>query len=379
MRIGIDCRLWNETGVGRYTRNLVTNLARLDKKNDYVLFAKSEDEKAIKSVVSGQWSVVTTDVSWHGLQEQIRLPKILNDQNLDLMHFPYLSVPIFYNKPYVVTVHDLIINRFATGRASTLPLPVYFAKRVGYHAVLANAVYRSKKIIVPSNAVKTDLLRTYRNVSSDKVEVTYEGGFDIEIKNKKLNIKDENKELVEGKYLIRVGNFYPHKNVERLLLAFHDFVYSDYDNHAIKLVLVGKRDYFSKRIEKQIELLNMSSNVVFYENAKDVDLISLYQNAIATIIPSFAEGFSLTAVESMSLGTPVVASDIPVHREICGSAAIYCNPADINDMNQKINFACSLVEDSRKELIEQGKKQAKNFSWRKMAEDTLKIYNSITP
>lgn len=377
MKIGIDCRLWDETGVGRYTRNLVTNLVGLDKKNEYILFVRTQDVSQVRLIVKGRMSIVETDVSWHGISEQIRLPRILNDANLNLMHFPYFSVPIFYNKPFIVTVHDLIINRFATGRASTLPLIVYFTKRVGYHAVLANAVYRSKKIIVPSNAVKNDLLRTYRNINSEKVEATYEGGFEINIKNKKLNIKDENKKLVEGKYLLRVGNFYPHKNVERLLLAFHDFVYSDYDNHAIKLVLVGKRDYFSKRIEKQTELLNMSSSVVFYENARDEDLISLYQNAVVTIIPSFAEGFSLTAVESMSLGTPVVASDIPVHREICGSAAIYCDPTDINDMKQKINFACSLVEISRKELIEQGKKQAKNFSWKKMAEQTLNIYNSV--
>lgn len=375
MRVGIDVRLWRETGVGRYIRNLVTNLVSLDKKNNYVLFARSDDEKSIGlSVQDSRFSVIQTDIPWHGVQEQIRLPKILNEQNLDLMHFPYFSVPIFYNKLFVVTVHDLIINRFATGRASTLPLPIYFAKRVGYHAVLANAIYRAKKIIVPSNSVKNDLLGTYRNVNSDKVEVTYEGGFENKMKDERLKMKDK---LIEGKYLLRVGNFYPHKNVEKLILAFHDFVYSDYRNHAIKLILVGKRDYFSKRIEKQRELLNMSSNVVFYEDARDKDLISLYKGAIATVIPSLEEGFSLTAVESMSCGTPVVVSDIPVHREICGSAAIYFNPADLNDIRQKIDFAVSLVEDSRKELIGQGKMQAKNFSWHKMSQDTLKIYNSI--
>src|SRR3990167_11343355 len=195
MRIGIDCRLWDETGVGRYIRNLVTNLSRIDKKNEYVLFARTQDENSIKSIVSGQWLVVKADFPWHSIAEQILFPKLLNKENLDLMHFPYFSVPIFYNKPFLVTIHDLIVNRFNTGRASTLPLPLYFAKRIGYHAVLSNAIYRAKKIIVPSNAVRDDLLGTYRNVSSNKVVVTYEGGFES-----KLKVKSEKFKMIEGKY-----------------------------------------------------------------------------------------------------------------------------------------------------------------------------------
>ena len=390
MKIGIDCRLWDETGVGRYIRNLVTNLSRIDKKNEYVLFARTQDENSIKSIVSGpadakalagkQWLVVKADFPWHSLAEQILFPKLLNKENLDLMHFPYFSVPIFYNKPFLVTIHDLIVNRFNTGRASTLPLPLYFAKRIGYHAVLSNAIYRAKKIIVPSNAVRDDLLRTYRNINASKIGVTYEGGFEDKVKSQNSKFKNEsqNSKIVEGRYILRVGNFYPHKNVEGLFLAFKDFLYDTYENHDVKLVLVGKRDYFFKRIEREIEKLNIGSNVIFVENATDMDLVNLYRNAVATIVLSFMEGFSLTAVEAMSLGSPVVVSDIPVHREICGNSAIYCNPSNINDIKQKIGFVCSMVEDSRNELIAQGKKRAKQFSWEKMAKQTLMIYNSFS-
>src|SRR3990167_10003333 len=177
MRIGIDVRLWNQTGVGRYIRNLVTNLAEIDKKNEYVLFARSEDKNEIDPFIhDSRFMIEVADVSWHSIAEQIQLPKILNQQNLDLMHFPYFSVPFLYNKPFVVTVHDLIINKFNTGKASTLPYPIYFTKRLGYHAVLANAVYRAKKIIVPSNSVKKDLQKTYINLRDSKIVVTYEGG-----------------------------------------------------------------------------------------------------------------------------------------------------------------------------------------------------------
>lgn len=371
MRIGIDCRLWGETGVGRYIRNLVSNLAKIDKKNEYVLFVRSQDVKALKLEI-GNWKLEIADFPWHSITEQILFPKLLNKENLDLMHFPYFSVPIFYNRPFIVTIHDLIVSRFNTGRASTLPLPLYFTKRIGYRAVFSNAVYRAKKIIVPSNIVRDDLISEYPNIDISKIEVTHEGGFESNLK-----LKTKNPKLVEGRYILRVGNFYPHKNVEGLLLAFKGFLYDNYENHDVKLVLVGKRDYFFKRIEKQIEKLNIETNVVFFENASDSDLHFLYFNAQATIVPSFSEGFSLTAVEAMSLGCPVIASDIPVHREICGSAAIYCNPNDVNDIKQKINFACSLIEESRNELISQGKVQAKRFSWQKMTKETLMIYNSF--
>ena len=129
MKIGIDIRLWNQTGVGRYIRNLVLNLAEIDKKNGYVLFARSEDFQSIKSEIKNpNWKLVKADIKWHSISEQINFPSILNKENLDLVHFPYFSVPIFYNKPYVLTIHDLIIDHFPTGKASTLFLPFYYFK-----------------------------------------------------------------------------------------------------------------------------------------------------------------------------------------------------------------------------------------------------------
>ncbi len=369
MKIGIDCRLAKQTGVGRYTRNLIINLLKLDKKNEYVLFARAEDVSDVKKFVKNDIKIVTSNIPWHGFAEQFEFPKVLNRENLDLVHFPYFSVPVFYYKPFVVTIHDLIVNRFATGRASTLPYPVYFAKRMGYQAVIASAVYRSTKIIVPSKTVKADLLKSYRNVNPSKVEVTYEGPIENSSKTK-------TKPRVEGKYFLRVGNFYPHKNVENLIAAFKDFIFDSYDNKDARLVLVGKKDYFWNKISNVISRSNIENNIVFIDNPSDQDLTALYENAVATIVPSFMEGFSLTAVEAMFCGSLLVASDIPVHREICGDSAIYFNPKDTNDMRQKIGFAFSLVESSREDLIIQAKKQSEKFSWSKMAQETLNIYES---
>lgn len=371
MRIGIDCRFWSQTGVGRYTRNLVENLQILDKENEYVLFVNPKDEKSVVEILNkGKWSIIPTDISWHSVSEQIKFPKVLNSQNLDLVHFPYFSVPVFYKKPFVITVHDLIVKKYNTGRASTLPLPLYLLKRAGYHAVLGSAIGRAKKIIVPSEAVEESMESEYPAIDKNKIVVTYEGGFESKLKAQSLKLK-----AIKGRYLLRVGNFYPHKNVEGLLkafsLLFEDKEFAD----DLKLVLVGRRDYFYHKIEKLIEKLNLGPKVVFIENPGDESLACLYKNSVATVAPSFAEGFSLTTVEAMSLGSIVLASDISVHREICGTAAVYCNPRIAADIKQKINSILNLSESERKKIIEEGKKQSEKFSWEKMAKETLRIYN----
>src|SRR3989344_6655959 len=104
MRIGIDARLIHETGVGRYIQALLSHLPQIDTHNEYVVFVRT---KADSVEISKNWEIIYTDVSWHTVQEQMRMPKIYEQARLELLHVPYFSVPIFMRVPYVVTIHDL--------------------------------------------------------------------------------------------------------------------------------------------------------------------------------------------------------------------------------------------------------------------------------
>ncbi len=175
MRIGIDARLWNESGVGRYTRNLVLQLQEIDKENEYVLFVLDKDkEEILKQVQNDKFSLAKADIHWHTIEEQLKFPQILDEENLDLVHFPYFSVPIFYNRPFVVTIHDLILHHFPTGQASTLPFPFYWVKLFGYRFVIFMTAKKSRKILTVSNATKQEIV-DHLGVSSEKIVVTYEG------------------------------------------------------------------------------------------------------------------------------------------------------------------------------------------------------------
>lgn len=371
MVIGIDCRLWNQTGVGRYTRNLVKNLIELDKNNKYILFVQTKEKEEIFNLIfqNANFKLVVADIKWHSIEEQINLPGILQKERLDLMHFPYFSIPYFYSGKYIMTLHDLINNKINTGKASTLPYPLFILKKSAYKIVISNAIKKSIKIIVPSQSVKKDLLDLYPKLSEDedKVEVTYEGGFEKNLKSVQKN--------KYGKYFLRVGNFYPHKNVETLLFSFSRLI-KDKRYNLIKLVLVGKKDFFYNKIKKIISDFSLEKNIIFVENPKDSELYNLYANSIATIIPSLMEGFSLTAVEAMSLKNIVIASDISVHREICQDNALFFNPKDKESLKEKMEYVLNLPTSTRENLIKNGYQRSEVFSWKIMAEKTLGIYES---
>jgi glycosyltransferase involved in cell wall biosynthesis len=366
MKIGIDCRLWSETGVGRYIRNLVLNLQKIDKKNEYCLFVLSKDkDEILKLVQNGRIKIIRADIRWHTLEEQLKFPSLLNKENLDLMHFPYFAVPVLYGRPFIITIHDLITDHYSTGHASTLPIPFYYLKKGAYKLVINMAAKKARKIIAVSNATKNDIVDRLK-ISPQKIVVTYEG-VDDKISNLKLQIPNI---FQNSKYFLYVGNAFPHKNLDRLIEAFKIL---DAD---MKLVLVGKEDYFYKRLKNQIKEMDLSEKVIFLKNVDDKELSSLYRNAQALILPSLMEGFGLPALEAMANNCLVLASKIPALEEVCGDAAIYFDPRNIQDIAEKINMVHLSDANHYDDKREKGLKRAKLFSWSKMAKETLEVYES---
>lgn len=364
MRIGIDGRLWGQTGVGRYIRNLVLNLQKIDHKNDYVLFARNEDYSDIRAQISDiRWQIVRTDIKWHTASEQIKFASILNKQKLDLVHFPYFSVPVFYNKPFIVTIHDLIINHFPTGKASTLAFPIYRIKLFAYKLIIKKAAQKAKKIITVSNATREEIV-DHLKIKENKIEVIYEAA-DLTICHQPSAISRK-----YGKYFLYVGNAYPHKNLEKLIQAFNNLKDLGSKSQDLRLILVGKKDYFYQRLEKE----NKSDRIIFFGKATDDELSSFYSNAIALVAPSLMEGFGLPVLEAMSLKCLVVASDISAFREIAQDDILYFNPQDVNDISEKLKDVIENENKYKKEKLEKAFEKTKNFSWEKSAKETLRVY-----
>lgn len=367
MKIGIDARLWNETGVGRYTRNLVRELKKLDTKNEYVLFVLNKDkDEILKQVQNDNFKLVPANIRWHSLKEQYQFPQIINQEKIDLMHFTYFSIPIFYSGRFIITIHDLIIHHFDTGEASTLPSLIYKAKRLGYRLVVRIAALKAQKIITVSHTTKEEIV-AHLGVLPEKIEVLYEGideGLIKKTLKKPANIPRD--------YIVYVGNAYPHKNLKTLLNAY-DMLTKKQKDTKTKLIMVGKKDFFYNRLRKEISQLT-PNGIIFYENITDQELAYLYQNARCYITASFMEGFGLPLIEAMANKCLVVASDIAIHKEICKDAALYFNPHDASSLAKVLFEVLTTTKDKYQKNRADGLERAKDFSWEKMAKQTLQIY-----
>lgn len=373
MRIGIDARFYGPAGkgLGRYTQKLIENLEKIDKINQYFVFLRKDNFEEYQPQ-NKNFQKVLADYRWYTFSEQIKFPRLLRKYKLDLMHFPHFNVPIFYFGKFIVTIHDLILIHFPTIRSSTLSPVTYWMKFLAYKIVIKSAVYRSSKIIAVSRFTKSDILKKYPRIPNEKIVVTYEACDDFGMLSPNKDKEILAKYGIIKPYLIYVGNVYPHKNPERLTLAFAS---AKNKIKGLKLVFVGGDDYFYKRLKKFV-VEHKVRDVIFSGYLPDYELDILLHNAVAYIRPSLYEGFELPPLEAMAKGVPVLSSNHSCALEILGNSVLYFNPKSIQDMARVIIKICA-NESLRKELIQKGYAQTQKYSWKKMAKKTLNLYNNL--
>jgi glycosyltransferase involved in cell wall biosynthesis len=384
-RIGIDARFYGPLGkgLGRYVQEVIDNIINLDsgleQEFEYVIFLSPDNIEEFSST-NPLVEKRLVSLRWYSWREQLFFPFILKKAKLDLVHFPHFNVPIFSSIPFVVTIHDLILTRFPSRRASMLPAILYWFKQAAYRFIISVAVRRASKIITVSKFTRQDIINQF-HADPNKLAVTYEGVADL-VNDSEDTITDAENILslygIRRPFLLYVGNAYPHKNLESLVSVFASLRQHQPN---LSLVMVGKDDYFYQRVKiKAINLGLCSSlanaSVIFPGYVPDNHLRFLYRQALVYVFPSLYEGFGLPPLEAMSAGCPVASSDQASLPEIIGEAAMYFNPYDKKDMLEKLNY---LINDEayRHQLVVRGYERVKIFSWRECAKMTLDIYRQI--
>jgi len=372
MKILIDARFWGleNSGLGRYTMNLVDNLITLDNINNYTILLRKKYFNLLN--FPSNWEKIQTDFKHYTVAEQIKLPKIISTQKSDIVHFPHFNIPIFYKGKFVITIHDLIMHKFRGTKTTTLPAPLYLLKRSAYLYAFSNAVRRAEKIIVPSDFVKQQLQKSYK-LSEDKIKVIYEG-VDQRPKLTTSRLSVLKKYNLHSQYFIYTGNAYPHKNLSRALEAIVEL--NKNSRQKILFAIVSSRNVFTKRLEKIINDLNAKEFVKLLGFVPDNELTLLYKESLGFVYPSLMEGFGLPGLEAMAAGTLLLGSDIPVFREIYKKNIVYFNPYDYTAIKKAMQSVLELDDKTREGVIENGRKFVKNYSWSKMAQQTLKVYET---
>ena len=364
MRIGIDARLYGvkHTGIGRYTQNLILNLAKADRKNTYVIFGSEEIREEIESLKRFEFVKLTTRI--YSLGEQLINPFVFKKAKLDLLHVPHFNAPIFYSGRLVITLHDLI-KHFSTGKDTTTHSPaIYWIKHWAYRLIVRVNLTKAVSVIVPSNFWR-DYLVDKLHIPADKVHVTYEAvdkKFTLDKKLKPQKVLSQYG--LEKPFLIYTGNLYPHKNVPFLIEAVNRF--NQTHKHQITLAIVCSRQVFK-------DAISPSRYVKLLGYVPDNDLSVLYTQALALVQPSLMEGFGLTGLEAMQLDLPVLSANASCLPEAYGDAALYFDPYKVSDLIEKLNLIVTQPEVLR-DLVKKGRQRRKLFSWYKTAKQTLAVY-----
>ena len=361
-KIVIDARELRTT-TGRYIERLLDKLQDIDTdlSHRYIVLLSPKDMEGW-TPRSKRFTKVACPYKEFTFAEQVGLLVQLVRLQPDLVHFGMVQQPILYQGKVVTTMHDLTTLRFDNPTKNPF---VFRLKQQIYWWVNYIAAHKSKAIITPTDYVKDDVARAMR-VNSRKITVTYEAGDTITAKAEAVD------ELVDKQFIMYVGRPQPHKNLTRLIEAYSRLKQGRPELH---LVLAGKRDALYRRHAHDVERLGIP-DVHFTGFVSDGQLRWLYEHCAAYVFPSLSEGFGLPPLEAMTHGAPVVSSNATCLPEVLGEAVRYFDPMDTEAMADAIKAVLTRPE-LRQKLVAAGYKQVKKYSWTRMAEQTLAIYNSV--
>ena len=370
MRIAYNGRFLSTpkiTGVERVAYNLLKNLVKNDKNNEYFIFAgNSERIKGIldyPKVTFIKCYLHKNRILRH-LWEQICLPFLVKKYKCDILFNPVNTAPIYGVEKSILFLCDV----------SFLINPEWFSKsfRYMYCSLIPVLVKKVKKIITISKSSKEDIVK-YLKVKDSKVEVVYPA-VDEKFNNKKLN---KNKDVlriynIREPFILFTGSLEPRKNLVNLIKSFIELKKSTKIKH--KLVIVGVRNPNFHKLELKIDKIINDILLLGYVN--DEQLKVLYQEADVFIYPSLYEGFGLPPLEAMASGCPVVVSNNSSLPEICGDAAIYIDPYSVESIAKKIY---NILDDENLKtfLVKKGLERIKLFNWEEGALKMLKIFEEV--
>jgi glycosyltransferase involved in cell wall biosynthesis len=373
MRVGIDytAAARQGGGIGRYTRELVAALLKLESSHRYTVFA------ATGGLENGDWrpeigdsntrfrAIPLTDDWLHRLWQRLRLPipVELVTGPLDIFYSPdFVLPPTLRATCTLLTVHDLSFLHFPDAFVPSL--------REYLERVVPRSVARADRVLADSESARDDIVTRF-GTSPEKVEVLY-GGVDSRFRPEKAPGEEARLKAeygIEAPYILSVGTLQPRKNYVRLIKAFASLPLAN-----LRLYIAGGYGWLCEDILAEAEKHGDRVRVLGFVD--DADLPALYRNAALFAFPSLYEGFGIPPLEAMACGTPVVCSDASSLPEVAGDAALMVDPFDVDGLAEAMARA---LEDAslRRGMVAKGLSQAARFTWEDAAYQLLDVFEAL--
>lgn len=363
MKIGVDAGCLGilderlQVGVYHVAKNVLEQLAILDTTNQYLLYSFHPIDPVLMKRFGKRMKniVVRPTIGW----TKFALPIQLSRDRIDVFLGLNQSLPQYYSwqKKYktAVVFYDLAFETHPRNYSESF-------KKMHRHSLYAAQM--ADKIIAISQSTKNDIMHTF-HIPDDAIRVSYLGIRTFPLSRNELNI-------TTNPYFLFVGAYKPGKNIPTLLKAFEAFL--TLSEKSYDLVLVGGNKWLDPEIELCLQTLSEKTKQHIKQVGflPDEQLAMLYAHAQAFVSPSLYEGFGLGFVEAMSYGCPVIGSDIPVLREVIGSAGVLVDPQDVNLLARTMRDIMA-NDNLRKKMCEASRMRAKQFSWKKFGKDVMEV------
>lgn len=378
MKIGIDIRTLMDahySGVPEYTLNLLKEIFRLDKRNQYKLFYNSGRDVSSRMPQFAQANVEIVRTGYPNklfnniMQNIVKAPKLDQLLGVDLFFMPNIGfIALSPECRKIITIHDLSFLRYPE---------FYSLKRRWWH-VLINARRLLKEfdhIVAISENTKKDIIEL-GEVPAGKVKIIYSG---IDKRCQPMADTDERLLAVREKYnlpnkfILFLGTLEPRKNVSGVIKAFDLFMKNNSDGVDYYLVIAGANGWKSREIFRTWKNSERRERIKMLGYVDQVEKVSLYNLASVFVYPSFYEGFGFPPLEAMACGTPVIASSAASLPEVAGEAAIMVDPYKVSELARSLEQVIASQE-LRAELTVKSLIAAKRFSWEKAARSYLELF-----
>jgi glycosyltransferase involved in cell wall biosynthesis len=362
MKVGFDATVLHgrKSGVGYYCEELFKAMVAIDHETDYFVFSH---KPLTLTLPAANGNVRIADSKFcpvRAVYLHALLPQLLAKEKPTLCHYTNFLGPIFDSTPYVVTVHDMGLERLRDAH----PL----AKRVYTRPLVPRIAQRARLIITNSEYSKWEIVR-YLGIPTDRIRVTpLAAAAEFQPMEDARRRPILQQHGVDSPYLLYVGNLEPRKNLQRLLEAF-----AALNRQEQQLVIVGNQWYRGKDALSAAQRFGICGRVRFLGYVPREHLPALYSGATAFVYPSLLEGFGMPVVEAMACGAPVVTSGNSALKEIAGGAARLVDPLDVHSIRDAL---ADVVEDARlrADLSSRGVARAAQYSWQQTASLTLEAY-----
>ena len=356
--IAIDVRMASASGIGTFIRNMVPRVVSRRGCDRFVLIGHAEnfDVLNVSPSPSIEFRLIHSPI--YSVSQQIELPRAMS-RSVDIFWSPHYDIPLFVGGKMLVTVHDV-------AHISQREVFDALSKRI-YSRTMFNAVrFRADAIAFMSNFTSCEfesLVGAPRGLS----HVVY-GGVGPEWYG-----VEAGPSLRDRPFILYVGNVKPHKNLHRLLLAFDSIK----DEISQDLLIVGREEGFLTGDTgiRDLSML-MGKRVDFTGYVDDRTLKRYVAQADAMVLPSLYEGFGLPPLEAMAVGCPVLVSRIASLPEVCGEAALYCDPYSVEDLAMQLRRIVS-DQSLRETLRAAGLSRVRQFTWDAAAKEYDRILSSV--